>query len=261
MNIETNDVSYKVGSTNILFGVNTVFRPGKLTVIAGPNGAGKSTLIAALSGQIKPSSGTVRLNARLLNEYPIADIAKFRAVMLQDNAIAFDYLVKEVVELGRYPHRSSPSIDELLIVGAALEACSISHLAQRTFNTLSGGEKARTQLARALAQLWRSDDAKLPQQWLLLDEPTAALDLAHQHALMRTVKSWAALKGVGVIAVLHDINLALRYADEVVVLQEGRLVDSGLAASVLSPSLVSKVWGVDCFAVSAGDNTNLIYVK
>lgn len=257
--LETASLNYRVAGTQILHDVSVKFAPGKLTAILGPNGAGKSTLLAALSGQIKPSTGSVWCNGKLLSAYRITDLAKFRALMPQDNGVAFNYKVTDIVELGRYPHRMRPSLNEKNIVQSALASVDVAHLAEREFNTLSGGEKARTQLARVFAQLWcdnyesgknansqsnNSLSAKIPQRWLLLDEPTAALDLSHQHSVMRIVKEWAARRQVGVIAILHDLNLALRYADDAVILDKGRVVDTGAANTVITPELTHQIWGV-----------------
>ena len=128
----------------------------------------------------------------------------------------------------------------------------VSHLACRVLNTLSGGEKARVQLARALAQLW---EVAPSTRWLLLDEPTAALDLALQHHVMHTVRQWAHEQGVGVVAVLHDLNLALRYADDVLVLQQAEKHSFGPVREVLTPTLIQAVWGVGCEAVISHDGT------
>jgi iron complex transport system ATP-binding protein len=264
MSLEAHNLSYRIAGAQILHDVSVKCEPGKLTAILGPNGAGKSTLLSALCGQIKPSQGAVWLNGKLLGSYRQADLARFRAVMPQDSSIAFDYTVHDVVELGRYPHRLRPSANEAAVVQAALETTDIAPLAQRTFNTLSGGEKARAQLARALAQIWENPStlqANHSQRWLLLDEPTAALDLSHQHSVMRTVKNWAAQRGIGVVAILHDINLALRYADAAVVLKDGHLAGSGLAREILTPRLASQVWGVDCSVLKDSSGYKHIVVR
>ena len=264
MTLEAHSLSYRIAGTQILNDVSVKLVPGQLTAILGPNGAGKSTLLAALCGQIKPSQGAVWLGGKLLGGYRQSDLARFRAVMSQDSSIAFDYVVQDIVELGRYPHRLCPSNNENAIVQAALAATDIAHLAQRAFNTLSGGEKARTQLARVLAQIWespRANQTQAPQRWLMLDEPTAALDLSHQHSIMRTVKNWADQRGIGVVVVLHDINLALRYADNALVLQNGRVIRCGAVNSVLSPALVSQVWSVDCTSLQGEDGNSHILVK
>jgi iron complex transport system ATP-binding protein len=182
-----------------------------------------------------------------------------------------------VVELGRYPHRRHPSRNETDVVLKAMQATAVEHLQYRSLNTLSGGEKARVHLARALAQVWepvagiddegpgaapgRPKQAQPPRRaesytpvsergdqqvarWLLLDEPTAALDLQHQHRMLQLVRAWATAQGVGVVAVLHDLNLALRYSDRCVVLQDGQVAGSGATAEVLTPACIEKVWGV-----------------
>lgn len=264
MSLDTHHLSYRVAGTHILQDVSVKCEPGKLTAILGPNGAGKSTLLSALCGQIKPSQGAVWLNGKLLDSYRQTDLARCRAVMPQDSSIAFDYTVQDIVELGRYPHRLHPSADETAVVEAALQTADVTALAQRSFNSLSGGEKARAQLARALAQIWEHPSVSTPQhpqRWLLLDEPTAALDLSHQHSVMRTVKSWAAQQGVGVIAVLHDINLALRYADHAVVMHSGSVADQGIAKVILSTQLASRVWGVDCHSFDTADGYQYIVVR
>ena len=165
--------------------------------------------------------------------------------------MAFDFTAQEVVELGRYPHRNQPGAEEAQIPGEAMALTGVDHLAQRSLNTLSGGERARAHLARALAQIWQAP-ADGAARWLLLDEPTAALDLALQHHAMRLLRDWASQRGVGVVAVLHDLNLALRYADEVLLLGHGRC-QTGPVQAVLTPEAIARVWGLECMAVAAAD--------
>ena len=240
-------VSVHAGGAALLDAVDLKARPGKVCVILGPNGAGKSTLLSVLAGLRKPSRGHCTLHGCEMTGWPAARLARQRAVMLQDTAVVFDFTVQEVVELGRYPHRLQPAPDEAGIVTQALLATEVAHLRRRHINSLSGGERARVQLARVLAQIWepRADGSG----WLLLDEPTAALDLQHQHRVLALARQWAHERGVGVIAVLHDLNLALRYADQVCVLDRGRLVGSGPPQRVLVPPLVASVWGVGVQAV------------
>ena len=166
--------------------------------------------------------------------------------------MAFDFTAQEVVELGRYPHRHQPGVDEAQIPSQAMALTGVDHLAQRSINTLSGGERARAHLARALAQIWQAP-ADGAARWLLLDEPTAALDLAHQHHAMRLLRQWAAEQGVGVVAVIHDLNLALRYADDVLVLGGAAGVHYGAVRDVLQPALVQQVWGMQCDPVHSSD--------
>lgn len=247
-------VEVRVGAKALLGGASVHLSPGRVTAILGPNGAGKSTLLSVLAGQRAPTQGSVMLDGRPLAEHGMPALALRRALMPQESAVAFDFTAQEIVALGRYPHRRAPGRDEDAIVDEAMALTDVSVLAPRVLNTLSGGEKARAHMARALAQLWhpRPDGAT---RWLLLDEPTAALDLAHQHSAMRLLRAWAG-RGVGVVAVLHDLNLARRYADEVVVLggASGGLTQ-GATAEVLQPALIEAVWGTPCQPVTSADGT------
>lgn len=254
--IEAQGLSLRIGSKTLVAPLNMTWRAGQVCAILGPNGAGKSSLLSMLSLEQRASSGSLQIHGRPSNSYSLAELARFRSVMPQAAQVAFDFKVQEVVELGRYPHRLAPSPDEALIPSRAMALTQVQHLAARSFNTLSGGEKARVHLARALAQIWEPSHSSTGQaRWLLLDEPTAALDLAHQQAVLQTVRRWAREQGVGVIAVLHDLNLALRYTDQAMVLGEGRCVASGETASILTQNLVEDVWGVSCSLEHRGDGT------
>ncbi len=225
---------------------------GRFTAILGPNGAGKSTLMSMLVGERAPQSGQVLLDGLELSGHAMEGLARRRSVMPQDCSVAFDFTAQEVVELGRYPHRHQPGTGEAQIPAQAMALTGVDHLAQRSINTLSGGERARTHLARALAQIWQQP-ADGAARWLLLDEPTAALDLAHQHHAMRLLRQWAAQQGAGVVAVIHDLNLALRYADDVLVLGGDAGVHHGAVLEVLQPALVRQVWGMQCDPVRSSD--------
>jgi len=247
------EVEVRIGTKTLLASASVNLAPGRVTAILGPNGAGKSTLLSVLSGQREPTRGRAMLDGRPLSDHGMAALALRRALMPQESAVAFDFTAQDIVALGRYPHRRAPARDEDDIIAQAMALTDVTALAPRILNTLSGGEKARVHMARALAQLWhpRPDGAT---RWLLLDEPTAALDLAHQHSAMRLLRTWAA-QGVGVVAVLHDLNLARRYADEVVVLGAAEGLRQGPAAEVLQPELIEAVWGMPCQPVSSGDGT------
>ncbi|QHE89091.1 heme ABC transporter ATP-binding protein [Hydrogenophaga sp. BPS33] len=236
----------------LLQGVDLQLVPGDVGAILGPNGAGKSTLLSVLAGLRAPDSGQVTLNGHAVTPAQVHRLARHRAVLPQDTAVAFDFQVQDVVALGRYPHHLQPSRQEAAIVQAALQATGVAHLAQRAIASLSGGERARAQLARVMAQIWEPCADGAPR-WLLLDEPTAALDLRHQHETLGMVRRWAREQGVGVLAVLHDPNLALRYADRLWVLDQGALRASGHPARVLRPALVQEVWKVQASTVRAAD--------
>jgi len=254
MPLSCQDVEVRIGTKTLLANASVTLAPGRVTAILGPNGAGKSTLLSVLAGQRVPTQGRVMLDGRPLDAHGMPALALRRALMPQESAVAFDFTAQEIVALGRYPHRRAPGHDEDAIIAEAMALTDVLALAPRILNTLSGGEKARAHMARALAQLWhpRPDGAS---RWLLLDEPTAALDLAHQHSAMRLLRAWAG-RGVGVVAVLPDLNLARRYADEVVVLggASGGLLQ-GATAEVLEPALIEAVWGTPCQPVTSADGT------
>ena len=252
MTLRCDGVRIVAGSRVLLDQFDAVFQPSRFTAILGPNGAGKSTLLSLLSGQRFADRGQVLLDDCELARFDAQALALRRAVMPQESAVAFDFTVREVAELGRYPHRYQPDPDEAGIVTCALEATDVAALSHRIFNTLSGGEKARVHLARTLAQVW----APAPDGgtcWLLLDEPTAALDLAHQHQALGLLQHRARTQNLGVIAVLHDLNLALRYADDVLLLAGDESAFLGPATQLLTPECTERVWGVRCTPVHNRD--------
>jgi len=241
--LEVVGVGVQVPGRALLQGASAQFAAGQVTAVLGPNGAGKSTLMSVLTGQRQPTGGSVLLGGKALAAYAPAELARVRASVAQETQVAFEFTVREVVELGRYPHRGQPGRPDADIPLQAMQATAVEHLQHRVLNTLSGGEKARVHLARALAQVWEPSESQATR-WLLLDEPTAALDLQHQHRMLQLVRAWATAQGVGVVAVLHDLNLALRYSDRCVVLQGGQVVGSGITGEVLTPACIEKVWGV-----------------
>ena len=245
--LQARGVTVQIAGKALLQSASAYFAAGQVTAILGPNGAGKSTLMSVLTGQRQPTSGQVDLAGQPLATYAHAKLARLRACVAQETQVAFDFSAREVVELGRYPHRRQPSLHEFAIADQAMQATAVANLHERALNTLSGGEKARVHLARALAQIWEpvaeAGDA-CAARWLLLDEPTAALDLQHQHRMLQLAQRWARDEGVGVVAVLHDLNLALRYSDHCVVLQAGQVFAAGASAEVLTPACIRQVWDV-----------------
>ena len=216
---------------------------GEITVILGRNGAGKSTLLRCLSGELKPDSGEVAYWGRELSAWNPEQLARKRAVVAQSSLLSFPFRLREVVELGRSPHwnRGERAVDW------AIEQMDLRSLADRDYTTLSGGEKQRTHFARALAQIF--EGAEAGEGALLLDEPTASLDLAHQHQALECARTLAK-QGLGVVAVVHDLNLCARYADTVYLLEEGICLRRGRTAEVLEPALLSQAYGISIVTVS-----------
>jgi len=216
-------------------GVSVEVRPGRLLAVLGPNGAGKSTLLKLLSGVLASAGGRVTLNDRPLSGLDDRARATTVAVVPQSEASPFPATVREVVEMGRYPHqraweRSTPS--DRRIVDGVLERCRVSNLQDRDLDTLSGGERQRVRIARALAQ-----EAPI----LLLDEPTAGLDLRYRMEVFHLLRALSG-DGLAVLLITHDLNLAARFAHEVLLLDRGRMVVAGAPADVLREQHLEPVY-------------------
>jgi iron complex transport system ATP-binding protein len=234
-------ITVAIGARKLLDRVDVDLAPRRVTALIGPNGAGKSTLLKVIAGELRPSAGAVRLHDRDIGVYAPGELAGLRSVLAQSVTLAFPFSVEEVVRLGLPP--SLPGAAGHGFVHRALAAVGLSAEAARSCPSLSGGEQQRVHLARVLVQLWsRPDDGR--GRFLLLDEPTAGLDLAHQLLIIRLARAHAA-SGGGVLAVMHDLNLAAMLADEVVVLDRGRLVARGAPCEVITDRLMAEVYGVD----------------
>ena len=233
-------VRYAPGLPPILAEFTLTLTPGVFTGVIGPNGSGKSTLIRALSRALKPSQGAVLLEEKnLYAEHSARSSAQTIAVVPQDTAVSLDFSVRDIVRMGRAPHlpprpfASETPADEQS-VSDALEAAGVAHLAERAVTTLSGGERQRVLFARALAQQPRV---------LLLDEPTASLDLRYQAETLLLARSLAHENGLAVLAVLHDVNLAAAHCDSLVLLKGGEIAASGTPAEVLTAENLAEVYG------------------
>jgi iron complex transport system ATP-binding protein len=242
MSLVARDLSFLAGEKRLLDRVSLDLELGTMLAVLGPNGAGKSTLLKLLTGEQHPSEGTIELDEVPLTQMKGARRARTVAVLPQASSLTFPFPVLEVVLLGRLPHarHSSHEHDEA-VAWECLRRVEGAHLAHRPYPTLSGGEKQRVHLARVMAQIEAESDHP---RYLLLDEPTSALDLAHQHLVLQTAKQFTA-RNVGVLAVLHDLNLAAQYADRILILCDGKRVQVGTPAEVLTESCVREVYGLD----------------
>lgn len=240
---EARDLRVRLGRRDVLGGpaggpgggVDLVVRAGEVLVLVGPNGAGKSTLLAALAADLDAtgSSGRVRIGDRPAHDWSAPELALRRAVLPQAATLSFPFPVEEVVRMGRAPWAGTAAADEDdAAVADAMAATEVAEFARRPFSALSGGERARVALARVLAQ-------RAPL--LLLDEPTAALDLRHQELVLRVCRA-RATAGDAVVVVLHDLGLAAAHADRAAVLHEGRVVADGPPAEVFGGELLSRVY-------------------
>jgi iron complex transport system ATP-binding protein len=234
-------LSLHVAGVALLGAIDIEVRPGQITTILGPNGAGKTSLLRVLVGEWSPHSGQVLLNGRELRQWSAEQRARSLAVLPQHSLLDFPFTVQEVVMLGRTPHQTGYAHDRD-VVAQALQSVDGDYLAQRIYTQLSGGEKQRVHLARVLAQIW--DPTPEGERYLVLDEPTSSFDLAHQQLTLEVVRQLAS-RGVGVLMVLHDLNLAARCSDQMVLLQCGRIVVSGAPHEVLKQDIITRVFQVD----------------
>jgi iron complex transport system ATP-binding protein len=231
--LEARGVAVEVGGRRVLTDVSLDVRAGEVLAIVGPNGAGKSSLLGVLAGDRPAAAGRVRLGDVDVSVMAPVDLARLRGVMVQHASVAFPFTVREVVTMGRAPWMGieSPDADEL-VVDASLALADVVDLAGRAVTALSGGEQARVAFARLLAQ---------STPILLLDEPTASLDLGHQQLVMTTLRQ-RARDGAAVAVVLHDLNLAAAHADRIAVLAEGGLAALGPPVDVLTSDCLTRVY-------------------
>lgn len=233
-------VGARVRTATLLDDISLSISAGETVAVVGPNGAGKSTLMRILSGDFTASSGSVQLRGRDIGGYRAEELAAARAVLSQHVQVTFPFTVDEIIRMGggRQPRAV---VDPL--VAAAIAEADLAAFAHRELPTLSGGEQQRAHFARVLVQL-ACGEAEHGPGVLLLDEPTSSLDLRHQINLLESARRRAG-RGTAVIAVLHDLNLAARFADRIVVLRKGRLVADGTPADTITDQLLKQVFEVD----------------
>ena len=240
-------VSFRYDTAEVLHGVSLGLSNAGLTGVLGPNGSGKTTLLRLMGGLHTPSAGRVTLDDRDLSTYPRGTLARRMATVPQETHLAFDYSVLEVVLMGRYPHLPTFAIEgptDLGYAADALAATGTSDLAARSFTTLSGGEKQRVVIASALAQLFTADETEPGSHVLLLDEPTASLDLAYQLEIASLIRELNAM-GIAILISTHDLTLAASVCRDLVLLRDGRVLAAGPTQDVLTEGMVRSLYGVD----------------
>lgn len=252
--LEASDITFRVGGKALVSDVTVTFAPGGLHLIIGPNGAGKSTLVKVLARLLRPQAGRVEYEGADVRNASEAELAKRRAVLSQAVEIAFPLTVREVVMMGRYPHfggRPGPSDEK--IADELMDFFDVTEFAARNYQTLSGGERQRVNFARVLAQLWHADPGRSSTpgpapascRYLFLDEPLTFLDIRHQIEFMKKVRLFTDAPDVVTVGVVHDLNLAARFADQIVMLDGGRVVATGTPAEVLTAERIRQVFGVE----------------
>jgi iron complex transport system ATP-binding protein len=200
-----------------------------MLAVIGANGAGKSTLLKLLCREVIPTTGNIYFDKKHIDLYSIKELAQLRSVLSQHNTVSILFTVKELVLMGRYPYfENHPSINDVDIVNQVMNETGITHLAGRDYNTLSGGEQQRVQLARVIAQIYDR-----PKAILFLDEPTNGLDLLYQQQILQLARDMAN-RGYTVVSILHDINFAARYADQILILKNGKMIAFGSPLEVVN---------------------------
>lgn len=250
MNISAKDIHLSYGAREILKGVDIDSENGEFVGLIGPNGSGKSTLLKCIYRILKPNAGQVFLDEEELRAMSIKESARKMGVVAQHNYYNFEFTVREVVMMGRAPHKKALERDnakDYEIVEEALKTVGMEGFAQRIFSTLSGGEQQRVILARALAQ---------QTPCLILDEPTNHLDITHQLQLMRIVKNLSAT----VISAIHDLNIAAMFCDRIYALKEGRIIAQGTPREVLTEDFIRQVYQVDSeIAKDSGGQMHILF--
>jgi iron complex transport system ATP-binding protein len=255
--LEARDLYFSyVEGAPILAGLDLSVRAGMFLGVVGPNGAGKSTLLHLLTGAFRPDRGQVLLAGRPLREWRRRDVARRIGVVPQAESLTFPFRVDEVVLMGRTPYLtgllSTETAADHEAAARALDAVGVSHLAARRLDELSGGERQMVLVARALAQ---------EPEILLLDEPTASLDLAHQQQIFRLLVKLNRERGLTVIAVTHDLNLAALFCAELAVLHEGRIRSQGSPAKILTAELLGSVYGAALWAGTAPTGAPIVGIE
>ena len=244
MSIKAKSIFWEVDNERIIEDISLEISRGEVVSIIGPNGAGKSSFLNILSGDIKPTSGSVSFGETNLKDISIQERSFMRSVMSQSQQIVYDFSVKEIIEMGwldRGIASYSGNFKEAVMKVAS--ECSVHDLLEQKFNTLSGGEQRRVHFARTLIQLWRPSNSHDPR-YMFLDEPTANLDILHEQNLMKLVRS-KAMEGIGILLILHDLNLAAKYSDKLVIFKDGSLIKSGSPQEVLQSKVLTEVYGLD----------------
>lgn len=240
--LRTEKIYYRIGKKLILNGISAEFKPGEFNMILGPNGSGKSTFLKIFSGEISGYEGSVLYGADKISKLKKEELAKYRAVMSQQPELSFPLTVDEVVMMGRYPHFSfNPGKKDEAICNEVMERMNLLEFKERNYLTLSGGEKQRVQYTRVLAQVWEKPASGF--RYLFLDEPLTSLDINYQQEFLQIARELAK-EDIVLVAVMHDINLAIQFADKLFFLKEGELVDHGKPKEILTADLLRKVFNI-----------------
>lgn len=233
--LQAQDVHFCIKNQPIIDQASLDLRAGELTVLVGPNGAGKSTLFKILAGENPCKHGIIRYNGRSIHHYKTRELARIRAVMPQHSELSFPFRAVEVVEVGLFASGSDQGAE---VIGEVMEATETWHLREKLYGNLSGGERQRVQFARVLAQVW---EPKPHPRFIMLDEPVSSMDIAFQHRTMRILQS-VKERNIGILVILHDLNMTAHYADHVVLLKNGLIFRQGSVADTITSENLTRVF-------------------
>lgn len=242
--IDANQLVMTIGNQPVLNELTFSLQAGQMYGIIGPNGVGKSTLLHLLSGVAKPTKGEVKLDGKRLSDYPRKQLAKRLAVLQQGGMPPVGFTVREVVTMGRFPYQNwfgDEGQDATPLIDQSLEAMGLRNLQHRPMDQLSGGERQRAALAKVMVQ---------DPEVILLDEPTTYLDIGYQIQLLDTVREWQRERNLTVVAVLHDLNLAALYCDQIIVLHKGGIAAFGQPKDVLNEALIRQVYETEASVIA-----------
>ena len=243
MSLNLESVSLKLDNRQILKDVSLEINEGEIVSVIGPNGAGKSTLLNVLTGDINPDSGEIFYDDKQLKQISIQERAFTRSVMSQMQTLVFNFSVKDVIEMGWLQRGNSDFSNNFsMAFENVTKECNVHNLIHRKFNSLSGGEQRRVHFARTLLQLWRPSESNDPR-YLLLDEPTANLDLSSEMLLMNILKNRASLN-VGILVILHDLNLASHFADKIAIIKDGEIMAFGEPEKIMEDTFLTSIYEV-----------------
>jgi iron complex transport system ATP-binding protein len=240
--LRAENISFKIDHKYLLHDSTVEFEAGKFHVIMGSNGAGKTTLLKLLAGDQKPSSGKIVLFEKELNHYSKKELATKRGVLSQHYNISFPISVNDIVLMGRYPYfGNNPGTNDLSICKQAMQLMDVNDLSERDYNTLSGGEAQKVQMSRVLSQIWEAREGE--EKLLFLDEPVSHLDIKYQHQLLTAAKNLCNHHAT-VIAILHDINLSIAYADRILFMKQGKILHDTTELSKITKEVIHEIFDV-----------------
>lgn len=244
--IETVDIALEIRGRKILEPTSLKIQRGKMVSILGPNGAGKSTLMQLLGGKLAPTNGKVFYHGKSIHEIPQLELAKLRSYLQQQNTVSAGFSVFDILELGRLPHagKNTKQVDFEIIQKIASQF-DLTEKLEQSFESLSGGEQQRVQFARNLIQLIDTDSVDFSERILFLDEPLNNLDLKHQFNLLQHARKTVVDQGGIVVAVIHDMNLAYQFSDEIILVHHGKVLTHDVVEKAMDTEILSQLFEIN----------------